>query len=164
MKKRQKIPKVTATTPIPPPPMTRAQVEDLVKTIIEHEVEHLKEVILAWKEKKFQDVKHPTLLRSDLEWFDSTGEATCKLEVYSEVLRGLNPEDPNRPGAPTVGTVYEYALDKLIDKARFPSHSSSYMSNTTHIWQVQAWGQVVKELKSLLSEWEDAVEREGGAQ
>lgn len=140
MKKRTKIPKVAAqSTPAvkPTPPPTRAAVESMLFEYLDSEITFRGEDFAKWKADNLKDRD-----RHDLEWADGFCRTVCMLEVYKEVREALTP-----PTLATVATVTDYAIDKVIDLARFTSHSSSYMMNFMHRMRLEAWGDIAHNLR-----------------
>jgi hypothetical protein len=132
-KKRTKVPVVTEP-PKPQPPPTRAQVEDMFRTVLESEVTFAKGKVEDWM-TTFAKETLPGAIVSRLEWSQGFIEEACKHYVYNEVYAALAAPDSKA----TLDSLYEYILDKTIDGGRWPPHSTSPTSNTVDTAKLQAW-------------------------
>lgn len=133
--------KSTASAPLPP--HTRAEIQAMLLRHLENEVEHSQEGMDEWR-TKFGAHTKPVHIVHDLDWAQKMTEVAAHLRVYSEAFEALSAPDTKA----TPESVRDYAIEKVIDRARFPSRSSSPMSNQMHQNETQAWGQLAHDLRS----------------
>lgn len=74
------------------------------------------------------------------EWGSSSMEAAATLDIYTSVIKSLT----KKGATATPESVYKYAMEQVMNKARYPARGSSPTSNLMHTLSLSVWTQVAE--------------------
>lgn len=119
---------------------TATHILDSLHETLMHEVGHANRNLEDWATKMLKNPAH------EFEWGSGAIKCAARVEVYGEIITGIERMDPADDADEQLALVKQTILTEALRGAESPAESTSPISNLTDRYRTMAWAEVARKL------------------